>query len=186
VNIAARPTSRAATSSPGSDQFTFFDGGGTAVGHDDYTASKSEWLFMANAYIDLGTWWCVTPFIGAGIGMARTTIHDFRDNGHVFFSDGTHAPSVAYGATTSTWNFAWAIHAGLAYKATQNVTFEIAYRYLNLGKAETGDLIALGGGNFVNNPMKFQDLDSHDIKFGVRFSLDPPAKAFPPPLMRRG
>jgi opacity protein-like surface antigen len=171
----------------GSDQFTFFDGGGTARGHDDYTASKSEWLFMANAYIDLGTWWCVTPFIGAGVGIARTTIHDLRDNGGVFFSDGSYAASAAYGATTSKWNFAWAIHAGLAYKASQNVTFELAYRYLNLGEAESGDLIALGGGNSVYNPMKFRDLDSHDIKFGVRFSLDPePTKAFPPPLMRRG
>ncbi len=29
---------------------------------DDYNASKSEWLFLANAYVDLGTWWCVTPY----------------------------------------------------------------------------------------------------------------------------
>jgi opacity protein-like surface antigen len=171
----------------GSDQFTFFDGAGTAVAHDDYTASKSEWLFMANAYVDLGTWWCITPFIGGGVGMVRTTIHDLRDNGHVFFSNGTNVPNVAYGATTSKWNFAWAVHAGLAYKASSNVTFEIAYRYLNLGEAASGDLVALGGGNTVNNPMEFRDLVSHDIKFGVRFSLDPePAKAFPPPLMRRG
>jgi len=39
---------------------------------DEYNASKSEILFLANAFIDFGTWWCVTPFIGAGIG-ARST-----------------------------------------------------------------------------------------------------------------
>ena len=22
----------------------------------------------ANAYLDLGTWWCLTPYIGAGLG----------------------------------------------------------------------------------------------------------------------
>ncbi|TDN00560.1 cell envelope biogenesis protein OmpA, partial [Lactobacillus crispatus] len=38
------------------------------VGTDQYTASKSELLFLANAYVDLGTWWCITPFIGAGVG----------------------------------------------------------------------------------------------------------------------
>jgi opacity protein-like surface antigen len=178
----------------GSDQVTFNDGGGIARLSDDYTASKSEWLFMANAYVDLGTWWCITPFIGAGVGMARTTIHGFRDNGTGFFSDGTEFQSVAYGDTASTWSFAWAFHAGLAYKMSQNVTFELAYRYVHLGDAASGDLIALGGGNLVNNPMEFKDLSSHDLKFGVRFNLDPtpvpamapPRMAFPPPLMRRG
>ncbi len=38
---------------------------------NDYHGTKSEWLFLANAYIDLGTWWCVTPFIGAGIGYSQ-------------------------------------------------------------------------------------------------------------------
>ena len=32
------------------------------------TRSKSEWVVLANAYVDLGTWWCMTPFIGAGVG----------------------------------------------------------------------------------------------------------------------
>ena len=41
---------------------------------NDYYGTKSEWLFLANAYIDLGTWWCVTPFVGAGIGYSRNTI----------------------------------------------------------------------------------------------------------------
>ena len=36
---------------------------------------------MANAYVDLGTWWCVTPYVGAGIGMANIKISGFRDDG---------------------------------------------------------------------------------------------------------
>ena len=31
---------------------------------------------LANAYVDLGTWWCLTPFIGAGVGGAY---HKFTD-----------------------------------------------------------------------------------------------------------
>src|SRR5262245_37535859 len=34
---------------------------------NDYTATKSEWVGLVNAYIDLGTWWHITPFIGAGV-----------------------------------------------------------------------------------------------------------------------
>src|SRR5688572_11618458 len=48
-------------------------------GTNDYYATKSEWLFLANAYVDLGTWWCLTPFVGAGIGFSRNTIDNFRD-----------------------------------------------------------------------------------------------------------
>src|SRR5262249_8204337 len=35
---------------------------------NQYTASKSEIVGLVNAYLDLGTWWCITPFIGVGAG----------------------------------------------------------------------------------------------------------------------
>ena len=44
------------------------------VGADTYNGTKSEWVVLANAYVDLGTWWCMTPFIGAGVG--GRTDHD--------------------------------------------------------------------------------------------------------------
>ena len=55
------------------DRFVFSDAGVLTDGVDTYTGSKSEWLVLANAYADLGTWWCVTPFIGAGVGMFHRT-----------------------------------------------------------------------------------------------------------------
>jgi opacity protein-like surface antigen len=134
-------------------------------------------VFLANAYFDLGTWWCLTPFVGAGVGFARNTIHDFQDIG-------TSVGSVAFGETTSKWNFAWALHAGLAYKVTPGFTVELAYRYLDLGDAESGDLVTYLGGNAVNNPMLFRDITSHDFKLGVRWSLEP--AYVPPPLVRKG
>ena len=67
---------------------------GTVILPDDYTASKSEWLFLANAYVDLGTWWCVTPFIGAGIGTARVSIANFTDTGD--FINGIQVHSFNY------------------------------------------------------------------------------------------
>ena len=61
----------------GTDRITFPGG----VGTDTYHASKNEWVVLANAYVDLGTWWCVTPFIGAGVGGARVSINNFTDQG---------------------------------------------------------------------------------------------------------
>ncbi len=164
---------------------------------DEYRGIKSEWLFLANVYADLGTWGGFTPFVGVGVGGSRNTISGFTD---------TCIPcaSVAYGATASKFNFAWAVHAGLSYKVTSNVAVEFAYRYVSLGDALSGDLTTYLGGNFVNNPMHFRNITSHDFKVGVRWMFDtgpayyskpaydfapPPQPRYdypPPPLMRRG
>lgn len=155
---------------------------GTPIGVDQYTAKKSEWLFMANGYADLGTWWNVTPFVGAGIGAARNTISGFTDTCPV----GCGGGSVAYGATNSKWNFAWAVHAGLGYRVNNNLTIELAYRYLDLGDAASGDLVTYTGVNNVYNPMEFNHITSHDVKLGVRWMLNPEPVYAPPPLMRKG
>lgn len=129
---------------------------------NDYTGSKSEWLFLANAYVDLGTWWCITPFIGAGVGFTNITISNFRDNNIIAGGGG-------YAKDNTETNFAWALHAGLAYNVSRNFTVELGYRYLNLGDAQSGDLINLDGSNSVNNPMIFKDVVSHDFKLGLRW-----------------
>lgn len=175
----------------GTDLFTFNDGGALQYGFDKYTANKSEWLFLANAYADLGTWWCVTPFIGAGIGTARVSIANFTDMG-MTTNNGTRTdggPSAAYAGDVSKWNFAWALHAGLAYRVSPNLTMELAYRYVNLGSGTSGDIVTYEGTNNRNNPMAFKNITSHDVKFGMRWAIDPgPAymPPMPPPLIRKG
>ena len=47
-------------------------------------------------------------------------------------------PSFVYAADNGKWNFAWALHAGVGYKVSPNVTIELAYSYMNLGDATTG------------------------------------------------
>jgi opacity protein-like surface antigen len=79
---------------------------------------------------------------------------------------------VAYGPSASRWNLAWALHAGLGFQVSKNLTVEAAYRYLDLGDAASGDLVTYTGTNTVNNPMEFRDLVSHDIKLGIRYALD--------------
>jgi opacity protein-like surface antigen len=146
---------------------------------NDYTAKKSEWLAMANVYVDLGTWWHITPFIGAGVGAVNINIDNFRDNNII-------AGGGAFAATGSKWNFAWAVHAGLAYEVTRNFTVELAYRYLDLGDAVSGDLVNFDGSNLTNNPMTFKNVTSHDVKLGVRWMLAPSEPMYAPPLMRKG
>jgi opacity protein-like surface antigen len=157
---------------------------GTGARFNNYTAKKSEWLVLANAYLDLGTWWCITPFIGAGVGWSQVTIHSFRDAG-ISGPGPAGSPTMASADAASKSNFAWALHAGLAYEVTKAFTVELAYRYVNLGDGVTGDIVPFTGVNSINNPMHFKDITSHDIKFGVRWMLQP-EPVYQAPLMTRG
>jgi opacity protein-like surface antigen len=153
---------------------------------NNYSGSKSEWVVMANGYVDLGTWWCVTPFVGAGIGMSRNTISGFRDDGFIVNAG---VPSVAstFAADGSKWNFAWALHAGLAYEVTPGFTVELAYRYLNLGDGITGATNSFDGVTVVNGRgFLMKDITSQDVKLGVRWELMSPPVYAPPPLVTKG
>jgi opacity protein-like surface antigen len=164
-------------------QFTDAFAGSALV--DNYTASKSEAVIMAHGYVDLGTWWCVTPFIGAGIGTSYNRISGFRDDG---FSNTFGVPgpsSVVYAADNGKWNFAWALHAGLAYRVTPNVTIELGYSYMNLGDATTGFNTNFGGGPTPQFPWTMKDITSHDLTLGVRWSLESPP-VYAPPLITKG
>ena len=60
-----------------------------------------------NAYADLGTYWCFTLYVGAGIGIASVSVLGLKD---------VNVPNggVAYGADNSETNFAWAAYGGIA------------------------------------------------------------------------
>ncbi len=164
----------------GKDVLTFPGGFNT----DTYHATKSEWVVLANAYVDLGTWWCMTPFIGAGVGGARVSINNFTDQSITNAGLGAQ-PGLAFGDNVSKWNFAWALHAGVAYKVTPNFTVELAYRYLDMGDGLTGDLRTFDGTNGIVNPTTFKSITSHDLKLGVRWDLSSPP-VYQPPLIRKG
>jgi opacity protein-like surface antigen len=134
---------------------------------NDMSGTKSEWTGMLNAYLDLGNWNGFSPFVGAGIGYSRNTISDFTD---------INAPngSAAYGDDHSQWELAWALQAGLAYQISPAMTIELAYRYIDLGDAQTGDVHAYDGSCIpacTYNPEKFNDITSQDVKLGLRWML---------------
>jgi len=164
----------------GTDHLTY---AGPSYLVDTYNATKSEWVVLGNAYVDLGTWWCMTPFIGAGVGGARVSIANFTDQSIV--SGAPPVTGLAFGDNAAQWNLAWAVHAGVAYKVTPNFTVELAYRYLDMGDGVTGDLRSFDGTNGIVNPTTFKGITSHDLKLGVRWDLSSPPD-YAPPLMRKG
>lgn len=156
-------------------------GGAPPFNTNQYTATKSEWVALANAYVDLGTWWCITPFVGAGVGVTRNQIDHFRDVNVIAGGGGW-----ADGGTT--YGLAWALHAGASYAVTQAFSVELAYRFLSLGKAQSGLLVnldpTLSSGNPLA-PMTFNNVYSHDLMLGVRWNLQP-EPVYQQPLIRKG
>jgi opacity protein-like surface antigen len=146
---------------------------GSVILPDDYNASKSEWVFMANAYVDLGTWWCITPFIGAGIGTSRNNITSFVDIGATQAGlGGGSILSTTYAENQAKWHLAWAAYAGLAYKVAPGLNLELTYRYINLGPASTGPTNSFDGVTVVNQPgFNFGTLTSQDVMLGFRWNL---------------
>lgn len=168
---------------------------------DVYDGSHAAIVALANVYIDMGTWWCLTPFIGGGIGVAHHQVSGLTDVGYIS-GPGTTGFGLASTSSSQT-NLAWAAHAGLTYNVTNNFKVEFAYRYLNMGTVNTPTIDCAGSGcTGTGGPRAYYTLTqftSQDFKIGMRWMLQPdvaapqhvyapppPVYTPPPPLMRRG
>jgi opacity protein-like surface antigen len=155
-------------------------------GLDTYEGHLKSWVFLGNAYVDLGTWECFTPFVGVGIGAAYNTLADFSDinpNG-----------GFGFGRNPSEWHLAWALHAGVAYNVSKNLKVELAYRYLNFGSiTDTVDCSV----TCTHDNFNFDKLHSHDVMLSLRWTccelpapppqyVAAPPPVYTPPLRSRG
>jgi opacity protein-like surface antigen len=128
---------------------------GTIAAPDDVSAKIQSLNFLFNGYLDLGTWYRLTPYLGAGAGTALVKVNDYHS---------TAAPPFAGNPDHNQWNFAWAGMAGVAWKVAPNLLIDFGYRYLNVGDARSGR-DALGA-------MTFKDVAGHEIRVGLRWSFD--------------
>jgi opacity protein-like surface antigen len=178
---------RAASQFKAIGAFTEFCPNGPAFCFDVNQGSHSAEVFLANAYIDLGTWWCLTPFIGAGVGGALNTVSNMTDFG---FQNGFSALGFASTNATNA-NLAWAAHAGVAYNVSNNLKLEFAWRYLSLGSVKTPVVDCAFNGCIptAGQPAAFYTLtnfNSQDFKIGLRWMLQPAEPVYAPPLIRKG
>jgi len=167
--------------------FDITNSGGTLI-PEHVTLHKSEVVALANVYADLGTWWCVTPFVGAGAGFAGVKFANFQETAIASLNPVTGANLINannFAADQTQWNFAWALHAGLSYKVTPGFSVELAYRYLNMGNGQSGAIIG-----FLNNPQNtvfhIDNITSQDFTLGLRWMLQPEAPPPAYPLVRKG
>jgi opacity protein-like surface antigen len=125
-------------------------GGGGPCNSTD-KSSMSALLLLANAYVDLGTWHGVTPYLGAGIGGAYVKWDDFR--------------STVVQPGASDWRFAYALMAGASYCLTHNLDLDVGYRFTHI---QGGKMFG-----YANNvgPAYDKGMNVHEVRAGLRYNF---------------
>lgn len=120
---------------------------------DSETWSHGTWAGLVNAYADLGTIVGITPYIGAGAGVAYLNQKISID-----------APSIPLNASLSRtqYNVAYALMAGASYKVTDNASIDAGYRFLHMPGMEYYDSSAGG---------LRKGAHQHQIRVGLRYDL---------------
>ncbi|SDR60825.1 Opacity protein [Rhizobiales bacterium GAS191] len=173
------------------------------LGQNEMPGTLQSTLVMANAYADIGTWYGLTPYVGAGVGIVRHNMSGFTDSGFAFSGTAFAANGLPNGALSpvlnspitdkTKTNFAWAAMAGLSYSITPNLKLDLGYRYMNLGTVSSGIIHCLCGQTFQG--FKVKDLTSNEFRIGMRWmfgevgpiAMAPPAPEYVPqqPIVRK-
>lgn len=140
------------------------------------TSSYSALLLLANAYVDIGTWHGVTPYVGAGIGgawMKWDTLNNTDNDGSFDHSGG------------KGWRFAYALMAGASYCLTDRVKLDVGYRYSHINGGRMFDYAAGAGGSTGAGPGFDHGISVNEVRGGLRYQFGksdcaPPPEAYVP------
>ncbi|WP_394688070.1 outer membrane beta-barrel protein [Hoeflea sp.] len=140
------------------------------------TQSYEQYGFMANAYVDLGTYAGFTPYVGAGAGVARVTWGQLNSDlscvsvvGNVC---GAGAPTDSTSPGQQDWRFTYALMAGFAYDITKNLKLDVGYRYskINGGTQFNFDAGTAAAGA-TGGQAEDDGIEKHEVRAGLRYAL---------------
>jgi opacity protein-like surface antigen len=100
------------------------------------------------------------PYLGVGAGWAWHHLDDFS-----VVEAGIEETRVE-GDRNS--RFAWQVVAGTGYLLTENIVFDLAYSYADLGKAESDTRVSRGEPVTLSDPLEF-DVRTHNVTIGIRY-----------------
>ena len=161
---------------------TTSDFGGCGVntcGAAGFDADMEAIIVLANAYVDLGTYAGITPYVGAGIGFAHIDYSDITQTGCVdpTVTAGTTGKTCGTTFETSTAKYdgdsslrlAWSLAAGASYDVTHAFAVDAGYRYV---RVEDGSIGHVGAdAETVGYDLRDDGLDMHQIRLGARLKL---------------
>ncbi|MCJ2010276.1 outer membrane protein [Methylobacterium sp. HMF5984] len=140
-----------------------------ATGYNVEAAQVSALTALVNVYADLGTWWGLTPYVGAGIGLSdmgvargytQTTCTVDACDGN----PGTGLRTAVARPNRSVASLAWALTGGVSYAIGGGFSLDAAYRYVDFGNAKSG-LDAYNAGT------RLKDIAANEFRLGLRYDL---------------
>ena len=117
---------------------------------------------MVNAYYDIETNRSITPFVGAGLGVAFTKLAQTYSAQYEIFN---YDISGSVGMSDTKTKFAWNVAAGVTYNIDENLDVDFTARYVNAGKTSVKTNIQ---GINVKGEAK---LSSIDLLAGIRYTF---------------
>jgi hypothetical protein len=121
---------------------------------DPVSAKLHTMTLMFNGYVDLPRILGVTPYVGAGIGMA---FHELED---VTFTNGF---VIKIGSGNAT-NLAWSLMTGVSVDLGPRMVLDVGYRYLNTGDIEKS-------APAIGYSLRIADTSQHQVKVGLRIPI---------------
>lgn len=129
-------------------------------------------LGLVNAYVDLGKYWRITPYVGAGVGLSYN--HAGTTFGTLTLPSGATSMISDVGVNgASKTQFAWALMAGAGIALDNHATLDLGYRFVSIGNASSGQysVPAIGGGVFTYRG-EAKNLRAHEFRVGLRYQID--------------
>lgn len=148
----------------GSTTGTCNPGGGSVACTSSDISSMQAYSLMANAYVDLGTYASITPYVGAGIGGAYVKWDKLKNTACANNGSGC-TPTDEHGGQ-SDWRFAYALMAGASYDLTCNLKADAGYRYRHITGGNMFGYVNNGGPGFDKG------IDQHEFRIGARYSFN--------------
>jgi len=141
-------------------KFTGQTSDGTETSVD--TSNFSALLLLANAYVDLGTWNRITPYVGAGIGGAHVKWDDLHNS----------FPGVddRHGGGKG-WRFAYALMAGASYCLTDKLDLDVGYRFSHINGGKMFSYADSSAGGPGAGPGFDRGINTHEVRGGLRYSF---------------
>lgn len=127
---------------------------------DPIHTSVKSYTLMLNGYYDLGQYSGFVPYVGAGVGAAYHMVDE------VYFTDNPNLINRIEG--DKELSFAWSLMAGVAYQVSDRAILDFGYRYIDMGKANSGRVDSAG---FVNPRVDLDNIAAHEFKLGLRYHL---------------
>jgi opacity protein-like surface antigen len=132
------------------------------------TAKIKPRLALVNGYVDLGglaglPLSSAQPYLVGSLGASRNQLDDIN-----LSTPGGPTFTTINGRTIT--QFAWGVGAGIGVPLGRFVTFDLMYKYLDLGRVESSNLLTTGGTTIQATPIA-ADLHVHTVTAGLRFGF---------------